>query len=198
MLRAVLFDMDGVLVDSFEAWLRLMNATASHFGCSPVGRGRFRAVYGQPTEKDAEAFFPGHTVKEIETFYDAHFTEYTEFVHADPAASEVVASLRQRGVRTAVVTNTLSALARRILGEAGIEPDAVVGANDVPHAKPAPDMVHRACDLLGVLPSEALMVGDSQYDREAATKAGARFAGLGIDGDDRLQQLADVLALVGH
>ena len=195
-VRAVLFDMDGVLVDSFEAWLCLMNATALHLGCPPVGREQFRAVYGQPTEEDVRMFFPGHTVTEVEAFYDAHFGDYTQHVEANPDAPRVLAALRRMGVRIGVITNTPSTLARRILEGLGLVPDELVGGSDVPAAKPAPDMVLRACDLLDVAPEKALVVGDSTYDRQAAAAARVRFAGLGIDGDVRLQRLSDVISLV--
>ena len=195
-VRAVLFDMDGVLVDSFEAWLRLMNATALHLGYPPVGREQFRAVYGQPTSEDVRMFFPRHTVAEVEDFYDAHFGDYTQHIEANPDAPGVLAALREMSLGVAVVTNTPSPLAGRVLEGLGLVPDALVGGSDVPAAKPAPDMVLRACGLLGVAPAEALMVGDSAYDCQAAAAAGVRFAGLGIDGDVRLQRLSDVLALV--
>ena len=194
--RAVLFDMDGVLVDSFEAWLCLMNATALHFECPPVGRDRFRAVYGQPTSEDVRMFFPRRSVAEVEDFYDAHFTDYTQHIEANPDAPGVLETLRGMGLAIAVVTNTPSPLAGRVLEGLGLAPDALVGGSDVPAAKPAPDMVLRACALLDVAPHDALMVGDSMYDRQAAAAAGVRFAGLGIDGDVRLARLDDVLALV--
>ena len=65
--------MDGVLVDSFEAWVRLVDAAARHFGCPPVGRERFRAHYGQSDEEDVQAFFPGQTVELVAAYYGAHF-----------------------------------------------------------------------------------------------------------------------------
>jgi phosphoglycolate phosphatase/AHBA synthesis associated protein len=54
-------------------------------------------------------------------------------------------------------------------------------------------MVQRACELLEIPTGKALVVGDSRYDREAAQAAGALFAGLGIDGDVRIDRLEDVL-----
>ena len=196
MIKAVLFDLDGVLVDSFEAWWLLLDAAAHHFGCPPVSRDQFRAVYGQPTEDDVRTFFQGQTVEELESFFAGHFSEFTPYVRVEPEASRVVAALRQQGVGTAVITNTATPIARFILDEAGIEPDALVGSTDVPRAKPAPDMVQRACELLNVLPTEALVVGDSRYDYQAAEAAGTRFAGLGVRGGQELTQLTDVLDVV--
>jgi phosphoglycolate phosphatase/AHBA synthesis associated protein len=59
-------------------------------------------------------------------------------------------------------------------------------------------MVLRAAERLGVPPAEALVVGDTAFDREAARAAGARFAGLGIPGDVTLARLADVLTLAAE
>ena len=196
MIHAVLFDMDGVLVDSFEAWARLMNATAQHFSCPPVDRERFRSVYGQPTTEDIRAFFPGQTVESVENFYNQHFSDYVDHVQAAPGASDVVRTLQGKGIVTATVTNTINPLATHILQRLGIETGLVIGANDVPAPKPDPSMLLLACQRLGVAPSESLMVGDSRYDQAAAAAAGVRFAGIGVGGDTRLKRLADVLMLL--
>ena len=80
MIKAILFDMDGVLVDSFEAWAKLVDATARHFGYPSVGREEFLNVYGQSTELDVAKFFPGSTVLEIDNYYEVHFEDFKEFV----------------------------------------------------------------------------------------------------------------------
>ena len=196
MIKAVLFDLDGVLVDSFEAWWRLLDAAARHFGCLPVSRDQFRSVYGQPTEADVRGFFPGQTETEVEAFYTGHFSEFASYIRVEPEASRIVSALRQQGIGTAVITNTAAPIARFILSEASIEPNVLVGSSDVPRAKPAPDMVWRACELLNVPPTEALVVGDSRYDRQAAEAAGTRFAGLGVRGGRELTCLTDVLDVV--
>ena len=196
MVKAVLFDMDGVLVDSFEAWARLVDATARHFGCPPVDREQFRATYGHSTEEDVRAFFPGQTAERVDAYYGAHFAVYASYVQTVPGAKEVLAALKRRDIPTAVVTNTASPLAGEILASCGLEVDVVVSGSDVAQGKPAPDMVLRACELLGVSPTEALVVGDSAFDRNAAEAAGARFVGFGVEADEAVAELSDVLTLV--
>jgi beta-phosphoglucomutase-like phosphatase (HAD superfamily) len=83
------------------------------------------------------------------------------------------------------------------VARAGASPDALVGGTDVPRPKPAPDMVLLACERLGAPPARSWVVGDTAFDREAARAAGARFAGLGLEGDLTLSRLTDLLTGTG-
>jgi len=195
MIRAVLWDLDGVLIDSYEVWFHLLNATSRAFGGIAVSREVMRDGWGQGVAADVERFFPHKTIAETEAFYHAHFMEHAKHLRVDPDARAVTAELRRRGLGQALITNTPSPLAREILGAAGLELDAVVGGTDVPNAKPAPDMVHEACWRLAVLHGEALVVGDSRYDREAARAAGVRFVGVRCEGDARIERLSELLLL---
>ena len=194
-LRAVLFDLDGVLVDSYQVWFHLVNGAAADLGYPPVSPEFFRSCWGQGIEADVERIFNRHTVAEIETYYRDHFGDHLEHLGVVPEVPEVFETLRKRSLRTAVITNTPATVAWDMVKRAGGTPDLVVGGTDVPRPKPAPDMVWRACELLGTPAGEALVVGDSRYDREAARAAGTRFAGLGIDGEVRIERLIDVLRI---
>jgi phosphoglycolate phosphatase/AHBA synthesis associated protein len=143
------------------------------------------------------AFYPGRTTEEIEALYLRHFRDHTHRIQPHPQAREVFSGLRASGTRIAVITNTPSPMASVILGELDLKPDALVGGTDVPRSKPAPDMVLRACELLNVDAKEAIVVGDSRYDKEAAAAAGVRFCGFGIEGDETLERLTDLLCLMG-
>ncbi len=195
-VRAVLFDLDGVLVDSYEAWFAVVNDLARDLGCPAVDRERFAALWGQGTQADVETVFRGRTIAQVDGGYRRMFRKHTAKVKVNPQAAGVFAALRARGLRIAVITNTESPIAREVLAAAGLSPDALVGGRDVPNGKPAPDMVVRACELLGVSAREAVVVGDTRYDREAARAAGVRFAGLGIGGDVALRELHEVLGNV--
>ena len=190
---AVLFDLDGVLIDSYEVWFHLMNATASDLGYPAIARETFHGCWGQGLEADRERFFPGHTEQQIAAYYDAHFADHVAHLHTSPHVAAVFARLGERAIPSAVVTNSPADLARKLVARAGATPGVVVGGDDVDHAKPAPDMVWRACELLAVEPGLALLVGDSGYDRAAARAAGVRFAGLGIEGDLTLGSLDELL-----
>jgi HAD superfamily hydrolase (TIGR01509 family) len=192
-VRAVLFDLDGVLIDSYETWFHLTAAAARAHGCPPVTPEAYRACWGQSVAKDAEVFLPGHSFEQLDAYNNAHHHEHLHHTVRDPAALEVLAALRARGVLTAVCTNTPQPLAGQILDHLGLHPDVRVAETDVAHPKPAPDMLLRALDLLGVSAEDAWMVGDSRFDAAAAAAAGVRFAGVRRDGLVRLEDLADVL-----
>ncbi len=193
--QAVLFDLDGVLVESFEAWHRLVDAVARDLGHPPVALEAYTAGWGQSVEADARQFCPGHAPEEIERRFVARFREFSSWLRVDPEAAPLLATLRGLGLRTAVVTNTPEPLARETVAGAGLAPDLVVGTGRIA-AKPAPDMPLHACASLGVRPEEALFVGDTRFDLEAARAAGIPFAGLGIEGDHSLARLRDLLPLV--
>ncbi len=192
-LRAVLFDLDGVLVDSYQVWFHLVNGAARELGYPAITPEAFHPCWGQGIEADVETWFPRHSVAEIEVYYADHFRDHLEHLGVVPEVPGVFETLRKCSLGTAVITNTPAPVAWEMVNRAGGTPDHLVGGTDVPRPKPAPDMVLRACELLGVAAGEALVVGDSRYDREAARAAGTVFAGLGIEGDVCLDRLADVL-----
>ncbi|HZT44434.1 MAG TPA: HAD family hydrolase [Chthonomonadaceae bacterium] len=196
MKRAILFDLDGVLINSYEVWRHLVSATAVAFGYPPVSREVFHQTWGQGLRADIERFYPHATLEEVEAYYDAHFLDHLEHLTIFSQAKSVLDRVREAGLATAIVTNTPRPLAEKLLRRAEIDPDVLVGGTDVPNGKPAPDMVLLACEKLGVTPDEALMIGDTVYDRDAARAAGVRFVGLGIPGDDTLERLEDLLLLI--
>jgi len=196
VFRAVLFDLDGVLVDSYEAWFQVLRAVAEQLGYPPVARDDFAAGWGQGIAADVTRFFPRHGVPELERCYEAEYPRQLAHLRFDPEAPAVLAALRARGLPTALVTNTPGPLARAVLARGGLALDAVVGGTDVPRGKPAPDIPLRACALLGVEPARALLLGDTEFDRAAAAAAGVPFAGLRFGRERRIERLAELLGLL--
>jgi len=198
-LRAVLFDLDGVLVESQEAWFRLVNAAARHF-CKPdVSRARFDAGWGQGIEADLREFFPGCAAGDLERFYAAHLLDFDAHMHVQPGARDALCQLRDAALLRGVVTNTPTPLARDILAWAGLIGlvDVTTGAAPELASKPAPDIILRACRELEVDPRQALVVGDSRFDAEAAAAARARFLGFRTPGGPALRELAELPERLG-
>lgn len=174
MDRAALFDMDGVLVDTYDLWASLLNDVARRLGFPAIGADVYRTSWGQGIEQDVRKFYPGRTVPEIQELYERLYPDHLDRLKVMDGAREAVAAL---ALPKAVITNSSTELARQALSTVRLEGhfDAVVGADQVPRSKPAPDMVLEACRRLGVPPGEAVVVGDSRFDEEAARAAGCRF-----------------------
>lgn len=195
-LRAVLFDLDGVLIDSCEAWYKLVNATARHF-CKPdVTRERFDHCWGQGIEADLREFFPGCKACDIERFYEDHLLDFDACIRVEPGACDAFYRLREAGIARGVVTNTPVELARDLLAWCGLIGlvDITAGAAPGIASKPAPDLILRACRELDVAPERAVLVGDSRFDAEAAAAAHVPFLGFRSNHAPSIQDFDELLA----
>jgi len=198
-LRAVLFDMDGVLVFSEDAWFAVYNETLAHFGRAEISRAAFDAIYGNGTAADRDAYMPDRTVAEIDAAYARFFEARLDRIRPNPEAAETLRALREMGVATSVATNTNRPLAARILDVQGLLPllDAVTGADEAGAGKPDPAVVRLAAERAGTPLAACVFVGDSRFDEEAARRAPVRFLGYRYGSEERLASLSALPALVG-
>lgn len=176
-LRAVLFDLDGVLVDSHDAWFHVLNVTATSFGAPHITRDQLDAAFGQGIAEDQRVFYPQATVEQIRDAYDAAMPESLAHMTTNPEALDALTGLGARGLRRAIVTNTQTSLAEAILTTCELreQVDAISAMELDTKEKPDPDLVLRALAAVGAGADEAIMLGDSKFDRMAAEAAGVRF-----------------------
>jgi pyrophosphatase PpaX len=175
-ITAVVFDLDGTLIDSFA----LIATSYRHAARMVLGRilteEEVVARWGEPLAVRAAHLAPGQTeafIAAYTAYYDAH---HDPLCHPFSGVPEMLATLASRGCRLAVATSkrrrsTLQALERCGLGS-WIQ--TAVCAEDVRMPKPAPDPVAEALARLGVAPPAAWMVGDAAFDIQAARGAGVR------------------------
>jgi len=195
---AVLFDLDGVLVETFDAWMAVVESARARRGRPPLGHEAILRAWGQGLEADCRDFFPDLTPPELGRLYGEEFERHLDRVRPMPYAGEVLASLQAAGVRRAVVTNSPASLAHAILEAVGLAPhiEDLVGGDQVPAGKPHPQMLLEALARLGVSPERALMVGDTHNDIEAAQAAGVFAVGYRRDGDRKIDDLRALLDLL--
>jgi HAD superfamily hydrolase (TIGR01509 family) len=172
--KAILFDLDGVLVDTYEVWFFLLNDVAQRHGYPPVHREVYRSSWGQGIEVDVKKFYPRHTIEEIRDEYARYYGDHLHHLRVMEGAVETLCRIPHP---KAVITNSPTPLASRALslGKLAAFFKTVVGCDQVAASKPAPDMVLEACRRLGVQPQEALVIGDSRFDEGAAKAAGTPF-----------------------
>jgi phosphoglycolate phosphatase len=199
-VRALLLDMDGVLVFSEDAWFAVYNETLAHFGHPGVTRAAFGSIYGNGTEADRATYMPERSVAEINEAYARFFEGHLAAVRPNSDAPAVLAALKERGVATCVATNTNRPLAERILSLTGLEPllGGVAAADEAGAGKPDPAVLRLAARKTGIPLAESLFVGDSRFDEEAARRAPVAFAGYRYGALRRLESLEEILALAGR
>ena len=169
-VSAVLFDLDGVLVESREATERVWLDWARANG---IGEDELRsAMHGVRSVEVVRALRPElDSVAESDAI-ERRQAEDVAGLRAIPGAAEALRALRED--RVAVVTSATRDLAAARLGAVGIElPAVVVYAGDVSRGKPDPEGYLTAARRLGVDPAEALVVEDSPPGIEAGRAAGA-------------------------
>jgi HAD superfamily hydrolase (TIGR01509 family) len=197
-LKAVLFDLDGVLVDSFEVWRHLLNSALERHGRAPLDAAGFASVWGQGMEADIRMFFHGLTVDGLRAYYEENFSRHLRHLKVFTDARPVAETLTSRGLRLAVASNSTPRIIAETLGAAGLAPlfPVVVGAGGPLRGKPEPDVVLEALAQVQASPEEALFIGDSPYDMEAGERAGVATVGLGRDGGKwRIERLSELLEL---
>jgi HAD superfamily hydrolase (TIGR01509 family) len=190
-IRAVLFDMDGVLVFSEDAWFAVYNETLAFFGHPAISRAAFDAIYGNGTKADRDAYMPERTVAEVDAAYERLFAARLDRIRPNPEAAAALLALREAGIATSVATNTNRPLAARILGAQGLLSlvDAVTGADEAGAGKPDPAVVRLAAERVRAPLEACVFVGDSRFDEEAARRAPVRFLGYRYGAAERVEFL---------
>lgn len=179
--RALVFDLDGTLVDSSamcSAILQQMIA-ARGFGhvIDPDHARRFMSFGG---ERMVEALL-GEAL--VDVAHDlAEFRRHYRAMATPPGAlfagvSEGIAALAGQGFALAICSNKPQELCEKVLADTGLESAfaAVVGSQPGIPAKPAPDLLDHALALLGATPAEAIYIGDSEVDHQTAAARAVPF-----------------------
>jgi HAD superfamily hydrolase (TIGR01509 family) len=200
-IKAVLFDLDGVLINSYDAWFHLFNDTLEHFGYPRISEPVFRKHWGQSTKEDITIFMPGKTIDEVRRYFIDHYQRFLPYITCDPDGLPVLHSLRSHGLLLGCVTNSHLEITQTVLRRYALHDcfDVILTADDVACPKPAPDILIAACQHLQIEPKDALFVGDTHIDLEAGSHAGCILVGYRIAHPRSVQdlmQLRDMISAV--
>lgn len=186
LVKAVLFDVDGTLVDSVDLHAQAWVDAFAEFGHT-ISFDAMRAQIGKGGDQLMPVFLSSGELetmgKALEQRRGEIFKEgYLPRIRPFPKAAELVRRVGKAGLRNALASSAkqeeLAAL-KRILGLEEDHLDAETSSSDAERSKPFPDIFEAAlAQLPGVTPEETIVIGDTPYDAEAAGKAGIRTIGM--------------------
>ena len=182
MLKAVLLDLDGTLLDTAPDIVDAANAMLAEQGMPPLPADTVREFIGSGIPKLVERCLAAAEVSppQIETALRSFSSHYARLngasAKAFPGVFEGLERMRAARLRLACVTNKAAAFTLPLLQSSGLAPllDTVVTADQVGRRKPDPEPFLHACRALGVSPRETVVIGDSANDAEGARAAGCR------------------------
>lgn len=183
-IKAVLFDIDGTLIDSVDLHAEAWQRSLAKFGI-PIDFQSVRAQIGKGGDELMSVFLSEQDLielgEELEAYRTALFRrEYLPHVSGFAGARELFVRIREDGKRIALASSAKGeelAAYKRIAEVEGLT-DEEASSDDVERSKPNPDIFQAALNGLKLLPHEAVVIGDTPYDAEAARKAELRMIGV--------------------
>jgi len=167
---AVLFDIDGTLIDSnyfhTVSWWRALQEAGED-----IAMARIHPLIGMGSDQLLQALF-GEEREGLGDLHTKHFKPYKADLHALPGAADLLAEVARRGAQVVLATSAKQDDLDDMLDAigAGDVVDEIIHGDMVGASKPAPDIFATALDRLGLDPGQTMVVGDTRWDIEAATK----------------------------
>ena len=191
MTKAVLFDVDGTLIDSNDQHARAWVAALAEAGYS-IPFERVRPLIGMGGDKVLPELVPGleEDSPQGKAIGEARKRIFKErelnTIPPTRGARELLEAVRARGARIVVATSAKKSELDGLLARGDLGPlvDVAATGDDAQDSKPDPDIIGAALEKAGVGAADAVMVGDTKYDVEAAHKAGVACVALLCGGND--------------
>ncbi len=178
MLRYILFDLDGTLIDSYMDIGIHLNATLKHFGLEEIDIQKVRHMVGGGARELLKRFFSESLEDALRVFRESYMRK--PVIHTKPFQHipEILEDLKSMDIKLGVVTNKMEEISKRILDTLDLLAhfDVIIGGDTLEEKKPSPLPILKALELLGGTPDRALMVGDTDADLIAGKGANVKTA----------------------
>lgn len=194
--KAVLFDVDGVLLDTWDFVFQALQYTLSFHGY-PKSMDQIRQVMGQPLLDFYSSLVPEGPAEVLAQTHKSFQEERFHLSKAFPKAKNVLKTLKSKGILLGAITNRTRDSLDRSLKNAQIFKyfDVILSAEEVKNPKPHPDHIHTALKKLKVKPDQAYMVGDTEVDILVGKNAGVKTIAVtyGFAGGDIVRYKPDFI-----
>ncbi len=173
--KAVLFDFDGTLGDSYPAITASVNHVRGQHGLAPLSESEVRSHVGRGPDYLLVHTVPAGSVEaNVAAYREHHPSVLRGGTRLLPGAADTLRTLHERGLRLGICSNKPVAFTRELVEYLGVASylDVVLGPEDVPRPKPAPDMLRTALARLKLPAEEVLYIGDMVVDIQTARAAG--------------------------
>ena len=207
---AVLFDLDGTLIDTNDLILASYEHTLNKHCPGKYSREEIVACLGEPLYDTMRRLDPEQWEAMVQTYREHNLACHDDWVKLFPGVSEVVEKLHRAGVALGVVSNKQRISVEKGLSLFGLDRwmQTVVCYGEAGRPKPHPDPILRAMEGIGADSARTLMVGDSRFDLLAARRAGVDAAAVAWSWHGReelealnpahvLEEMGDLLRIVG-
>lgn len=208
-LNALLFDLDGTLINTNELIVESFLHTLNHYFPGQYEREDVYPFMGPPLIDTFEALDKERTMEMVAHYRAFNHEKHDALVTEFQGVYETIRTLHENGFKMAIVSTKIHETILKGLKLTNMESffDVVVGLDDVEHAKPHPEPVQKALAALGASPEEALMIGDNYHDIEGGQNAGVKTAGVAwslkgrdflntYNPDYMLESMADLLDIL--
>lgn len=179
--KAVIFDLDGTLLNTLDDLAFAVNLTMDHFGAPRRTVGEVRDFVGNGAAKLIERAMPAGTPESVldeatRLYKKLYFENMLRDTAPYPGVPEMLSALRARGIKTAVASNKYRRSTESLCEMFFPMIDCAVGEDEACgiKRKPSPDMLLDAMKRFGVKAEETVFVGDSEVDIQTAAAAGVR------------------------
>lgn len=176
-IRAILFDLDGTLIDQFQAIYKAFSQVISEMGFPTPSFEKVKKSIGGASEATMAKLIGEENAQEaVQLLRPVFEKEMLNGLFALPGASETLRFCKDNNIKTAVLTNKHGPHARAACEYLGLMPPLkfAIGANDTKWKKPEPELTKFALNKIGYTEEETIYIGDSPYDLKTARNVGMR------------------------
>lgn len=206
MIKAIFFDMDGVLIDAKDWHYEALNRALGHFGFGISRESHLSTFDGLPTRQKLMMLSKSYGLpEELHEFINSLKQMYTLEIsqqRCKPTFNHefALSKLKAEGYKIAVCSNSVRQSVETMMKFSALQPylDLMISNEDVVNGKPDPEMYLKAISHFGIMADECLILEDNDHGIQAAIDSGGNLLKIAVPGDVTYQAIKDRIAEINQ